>query len=101
MQILYSNEYTEQLNIAKILLITLIPRAQFLLLRNPIDAISVRPVNTISLCLSFLIMLLIMFFSNSVTLMAWSFVISDLVLAVLSMIFWSFMVNRKSGAENE
>lgn len=101
MQILYSNEYTEQLNIAKILLITLIPRAQFLLLRNPIDAISVRPVNTISLCLSFCIMILIMIFSDSVTFIAWSFVISDLILAVLSLIFWSFMVNRKSREENE
>lgn len=100
MQILYSNEYTEQLNIAKILLITLIPRAQFLLLRNPIDAISVRPINTISLCLSFFIMLLIMFFSDSVTFIAWSFAISDLILAVLSMIFWNFMVNRKLREEN-
>lgn len=101
MQLLYSNEYTKQIDIAKILLITLIPRAQFLLLRNPIDAISVRPINTISLGISFLIMLFIMFFSDSIFVIAWSFVVSDAILALISVAFWTFLVNRKIRIENE
>lgn len=101
MLLLYSNEYTKHIVLANILLITLIPRAQFLLLRNPIDAISVKPINTVSLGISFLIMLSIMFFSKNIFLIAWSFVISDIILAVISIFSWNLLVNRKIREEND
>lgn len=100
-QLLYSDEYIKHIDISRILLITLIPRAQFLLLRNPIDAISVKPINTISLGVSFFVMLSIMFFSNSMIIIAWSFVISDLILAITSAIFWHFLVNEKIRREHD
>lgn len=96
-KVLYSSEYIRRIDVAKILLITLIPRSQFLLLRNPIDAISVKPINTLCLSISFIAMLAIMFFAHNIIMVAWSFVISDIILAILSLLFWRFLVNKKIG----
>jgi O-antigen/teichoic acid export membrane protein len=95
MILLYSSNYAHNLDIARILLITLIPRAQFLLLRNPIDAVSIKPYNTINLTLSMMIMIMVMVIAKNVYLIAWSFVISDLVLFICSYSNWR-RLNRRS-----
>lgn len=100
MIILYSEKYVKQLLIAKVLLLTLIPRSQFLLLRNPIDAISVKAYNTRNLTISLAVMLAVIFLSNKLIIIAWAFVISDTVLFILSYINWKKLVNRKL-KENE
>lgn len=95
MIILYSSQYVNDLNIVKILLLTLIPRAQFLLLRNPIDAISVKPYNTINLIISMVIMIIIIMLSKSSLSIAWAFVISDGVLCILSFINWKQLIRKE------
>ncbi|MGY3703534.1 hypothetical protein BW731_09130 [Vagococcus martis] len=87
-RILYSTDFLSGVQVARVLIISLIPRSLFLLLRNPIDAISQTPYNTISLLLSFLIMIVLMYFSTSVTQIALSFVLSDIILALCSLIIW-------------
>lgn len=94
LKLLYSSEFLSSDNIVRILLFTLAPRSIFLLLRNPIDAISKIPYNTLLLLISFIILLICMLNATTITLIAWSFVISDTCLAVGSIILW-FLLKRK------
>lgn len=95
MIILYSSKYIRDLTIAKVLLITLVPRSQFLLLRNPIDAISVKPYNTWNLAISVLLMAVIIILADNILVIAWSFVLSDSLLFILSLITWHKLVNKE------
>ncbi|EEJ43355.1 polysaccharide biosynthesis protein [Leuconostoc mesenteroides subsp. cremoris ATCC 19254] len=94
LKLLYSSEFLNSENVVRILLFTLAPRSIFLLLRNPIDAISKIPYNTLLLVISLIIQLTCMINATTITLIAWSFVISDLCLAIGSVILW-FLLKRK------
>lgn len=99
MIILYSEKYTAHLIIARILLLTLIPRSQFLLLRNPIDAVTVKPFNTVNLVISMTVMIVIIVFSNSMYAIAWSFVISDTLLFLFSYATWNKLIREKENGK--
>lgn len=99
-RILYSKDYLSGISVARILLLSLIPRSLFLLLRNPIDAISSKPYNTYNLLISFFVMLLLMINSKCINMVAWSFVIADCVLIVGTLIIWK-KSERIVGLENE
>jgi O-antigen/teichoic acid export membrane protein len=93
--LLYSEKYSQNKLIIGILLLTLVPRAQFLLLRNPIDAIAVKPYNTFNLGISMIVMIFVIFLSNNIVLIALSFVISDTVLCCLSFITWQILIRKE------
>lgn len=88
LHLLYSAEYQEASIVANILLFSIVPRSIFLLLRNPIEAISKKPYNTYNLSISFVIMTLLMIFSNNVYFIAFSFVASDFILLGLTIYIW-------------
>ncbi len=103
-KLLYSEEYISATLILIITSVAILPRAIFLLLRNPIDAVSRFPYNTINLAISFAITCIGMLFANSIQLCAWVYVIGYCVLAVLSFVTWMFCRRRviksiKSAAE--
>lgn len=88
-KIFYSEAYLNSVFITRIMVISLIPRSIYLLLRNPIDAISTKAYNSLNLLISFIFMIIIMLLTNSITGFAIAFVISDLVLGILSLISWN------------
>ena len=74
-QLLFSVDYIESRDIVSVLIWTIVAQAVYLLLRNPIDAISKFPLNTINLILSFIVMLVLFIFSDSLIQLTYSFLV--------------------------
>ena len=87
-QLLFSVDYIESRDIVIVLIWTIVAQAVYLLLRNPIDAISKFPLNTINLILSFIVMLVLFIFSDSLIQLTYSFLAANFVLAFLSVVSW-------------
>lgn len=90
--LLYSREYLEFLSIIKTVIVSLAPMSLYLLLRNPIDAVSSFPVNTINLAVAFAVLLVGITVFESQSAFAWSFVAAYSVLGLLSMISWKVLM---------
>lgn len=89
-KILYSDEYVPAVSMLVVTSVAILPRAMFLLFRNPIDAVAKVPFNTINLAISFVVTCVGMALANSIQLCAWVYVIGYCVLAVLSLTTWLF-----------
>lgn len=72
-KILFQSEYEAAIPLIRITIISILPNSLYLLFRNPLDAISKIPYNTICLISSFIIMLLGMLFANDIALCAYIF----------------------------
>ncbi len=86
--VLFSGEYFDAIYIVRIVIISLLPNAIYLLLRNPIDGISKVPYNTIVLIISFAITVVAMYLSPDMITCSWAYVLGYVVLGVLSYIAW-------------
>ncbi|MDB1750816.1 lipopolysaccharide biosynthesis protein [Enterococcus avium] len=89
--VLYSSEYVQYAETVRIMIFSLLPNAIYLLLRNPLDALAKFPINTINLIVSFCIMNIIIYLSNSIKMYALSFFIAYTILGSLSWISWLFL----------
>lgn len=87
-KILFSKEYLTCVPIVRIMIFALLPNAYYLLLRNPLDAVSKIPYNTINLLISFVFLNVFIYFSSSTTAYAVSFVAAYILLGLLSMWSW-------------
>lgn len=94
LKLLYSSDFMNSAGLVRILLYTLAPKSIFLLLRNPIDAISKIPYNTLLLLLSVIVLLMGILNATSITFIAWSFVFSDGLLAIGSILIWSVLKRK-------
>ena len=83
-----TSNYQPAINCVRIMIISILPNAYYLLFRNPIDAMSSRAYNTINLLISFIVLNILVLISSSVNQYAWSFVISYTILGVLSLRSW-------------
>lgn len=92
--ILYSSEYVQYVETVRIMIFSLLPNAIYLLLRNPIDALIKFPINTVNLIISFLVMNLIIYFSDSIAMYAFSFFIAYTILGILSWGSWTVLKRR-------
>ncbi len=86
--VLYSKEYYEAIPIIKIIIIGILPNAFYLLFRNPLDAISKIPYNTICLLIGFATMVGLMLAFDTIEMCAVAYVIGYTVIGVLSIIAW-------------
>ena len=93
--VLYSREYLTYINIVRIMIFAIIPNSLYLLYRNPIDAVSKYPHNTINLLISFIIMIAMIYFSNNTYMYGVSFVLGYLILGILSFITWKNICKKK------
>lgn len=103
-KVLYSDEYFEAIPLMKIIILAILPNALYLLFRNPLDAISKFPYNTICLILGFVVMVVLMLRSTTILQCAIAFIIGYAVLGVLSMGAWFLSVilkKRKIKKETE
>lgn len=85
---LFSSEYMNIIPVVRIMILAVLPNAFYLLLRNPLDAISKIPYNTINLSISFLALNIMIFMSSDIISYSLSFVISYVILGVLSFRSW-------------
>lgn len=86
--LLFSPDYITSLPLVKIIILSILPQSMYLLLRNPIDAKSTFPYNTIVLLISFIIYILLLLVSSSIEVAAWATVFSYVVLGILSSLVW-------------
>ncbi len=80
------------------MILSILPQSLYLLYRNPIDAVSVIPYNTIILGICFALMVILFFVSKTLTELAWAYIAVSLLQGVLSYITWSVLCRKKQQA---
>jgi O-antigen/teichoic acid export membrane protein len=84
----FADNYLVTTELSRIIILAVLPQAIYLLYRNPIDAISVIPYNTIILGVSLITMILAFKLSTTINQFAWSYVVVSMLQGVLSMATW-------------
>lgn len=92
--LLYNKNYVQSIKILRITILAIIPNALYLLFRNPLDAISKYPYNTICLLTSFVIYLGLLCVSSSIEFCAMALVIAYTISGCLSLVFWKRELKR-------
>jgi O-antigen/teichoic acid export membrane protein len=87
-KLLFSTEYESYATIVRVVFISTLPNAIYLLLRNPIDAASKFPHNTINLGISFIALMAFVYAAPNVFWCSVAFPFAYLLLAVLSELSW-------------
>jgi hypothetical protein len=90
----FSEEYLVTKELSQILLLSILPQALYLLYRNPIDAISVIPYNTINLCICLTVMVIAFSYSQSITQLAWAYLTVSLLQGGISWLTWTILKHK-------
>lgn len=90
----FSEEFLPSASISRILIITIISESIYLLLRNPIDAASHIPYNTFNLLISFVVLIILFSFSETIQQYAISFLLVSILKACLSFFSWQSCRNK-------
>ena len=98
--ILFSKEYLVYITPIRIICLSVLPQAIYLLLRNPIDAASSFPFNTVNLGVSFIAMIVMISLSKTINMVAVSVSLSYCILMVGSLLSWFYFIRRKRKKEN-
>ncbi|HFU3699517.1 TPA: hypothetical protein ACGOZB_001455, partial [Streptococcus suis] len=77
-------------------IISILPNAFYLLLRNPLDGLSKFPYNTICLIISFVIYLVLLISSKNIEQVAYSIVAAYSILGAMSLFFWIFALRKST-----
>lgn len=91
--ILFSQDYQYCVPIVRIMILAVLPNAYYLLLRNPLDAMSKIPYNSINLTISFIVLNVLVFLSWNTIGYAVSFVVAYGILGILTL--WSWHTCKK------
>lgn len=92
--IFFSPDYLVCEGNSRILLMSVIPQSMYLLYRNPLDAVSALPFNTLILVVSCAVLVLLFTISNTLTDYSYSFVIASVFQGVLSVVAWYWLKKR-------
>ena len=77
------------------MILAILPQTIYLLYRNPIDAVSVIPYNTIILGICLVVMVVSFSLSTSLTQFAWAFLAVSALQGLLSWLTWR-LIRKKS-----
>ena len=91
----FAENYFTTTSLSQIMILSILPQALYLLYRNPIDAVSVIPYNTIILGICFVFMVLLFHYSNTLTELAWAYIYASLLQGLLSYITWFVLCRKK------
>ena len=75
------------------MILSILPQSLYLLYRNPIDAVSVTPYNTIILGICLIALVVAFYLSTTLTQMAWAYLAISVLQGVLSWATWHFIKN--------
>lgn len=87
-QLFFSSSYLVSTDLTRILLLAILPQSVYLLYRNPIDAVSKTPYNTIILGICLLVMIVSFFLTDSLPLFAIVYLGVSFLQGLLSLITW-------------
>ena len=90
----FSESYLTTTDLSCIMILSILPQAIYRLYRNPIDAISVIPYNTIILGTCLTLMIISFYLSRTLTQLAWAYLIVSCLQGVLSLLTWQIIKNR-------
>lgn len=90
----FSSEFLDAISVTVILIWAVLPASIYYLLRNPIDALSRIPFNTINLVISFGVLCGLMYLFNDNKGYAYAFIIGYTVLCILSIISYLICMKR-------
>lgn len=85
---LFAEEFLPASSLVVIVALSLIPRAIYILLRNPLDAVSEVPYNLYTLLIWFAIYIISLYSVESIEMSAWCYTLSSCSLALTSIFFW-------------
>jgi O-antigen/teichoic acid export membrane protein len=91
----FSESYLVTTGLSRIMIVSILPQALYLLYRNPIDAVSVIPYNTIILGLCLTVMIVLFSLAQTLTEFAWAYVAVSFIQGALSWIAW-IVLNKRS-----
>ncbi|WP_329903758.1 lipopolysaccharide biosynthesis protein [Porphyromonas pogonae] len=94
LRLFFNDEFLLAKNMASILAFSLIPRSLYLLLRNPLDAISSFPYNLLTMLLRIALYISLLYSSSNVEECAWAYLWSYTLAGVLSIFFWLFAFKK-------
>jgi O-antigen/teichoic acid export membrane protein len=97
--IFFDRTFLDAVPVCLIVVWAIIPNAFYLLLRNPLDALSVFPYNALNLLISFIVLAIGMYFASTIEEFGYSYLLSYIIMAILSMISWLHVkkINLKPG----
>lgn len=86
--IMYADSFNEVISLVPFFALSLIPRAIYLLYRNPLDAVSVRPYNLYIVSIRTIVLVIMLVLSESVMDCAKAYMYSSVVMAIMPLVFW-------------
>lgn len=95
-EILFSDDFMEVASITVFFALSLIPRAIYLLYRNPLDAVSEKPYNLIIVTARTMILVGGLLTASSVYECAKWYLYSSVVMAILPIVFWIGIINNSA-----
>lgn len=98
-RLLFSDDYLYSIPLVRMMAMALLPQSFYLLLRNPLDAISKVPYNSINLAISFALLIIVTLISKNLIQAVGAVVISYWILGILTVCAWNKC--KKSVRENE
>lgn len=98
--LLYSVEYLQFAEIVHLITPAIIPMSLYLLLRNPLDALTEFPINTVNLAIAFCALLAGIMASLSNEAIACSFVVGYVTLGCLSVVAFIYVMHRRKAECN-
>lgn len=96
-RLFFSTNYLSTVPYTRIMCISIIPYAFYLLYRNPLDAVSHFPWNSINLVISLLVVSVLIIFTHTLTDYALAYMCSSLVLGILSWCAWKRVIKPLGG----
>lgn len=96
--VLYSPIYYSASDVVRIISFCLIPHSVYLVLRNPLDGLSKKPYNTISIFISLTVLCFMLFaskyFKNTEIIVPLCFVVGNILLGVICYAFWKIEIRK-------
>lgn len=93
--IFFSEDYINATYIGRVISLSLLPQAMYLLYRNPNDAVSEVPFNTIIVGVSFLILVLGLFRSSSLEQCAYVYLYAAIFQGLTSFLTWFVLIKKR------
>lgn len=92
--LLFAADYVVATDFTRIMVLSILPQAIYMLYRNTIDAVSVIPYNAIILGVCILAMVISFMLSTTLTQFAWAYLAVSLLQGLLSFITWQVIKTR-------
>jgi O-antigen/teichoic acid export membrane protein len=91
--LLFTSDYLVATDLTRIMILSILPQAVYMLYRNTIDAVSVIPYNAIILGICILAMIVSFSLSTTLTQFAWAYLGVSVLQGLLSWVIWEIIKN--------